>query len=137
ATSQAELPDGKWEPYKAHDYGAAVFVYSHLDQFFSAKDREVAHQALRDWLWEQPQQAQPLLPQLSDQGRELMRLLMTRQIDRLRPQLLAAIQEDRAQLEEISPEGHLRNLSVPVYVLHGATDDIIPSTESLWLEKDI
>ena len=34
ATSQAELPDGRWVPYAAHDYGAAVFVYSHLDQFF-------------------------------------------------------------------------------------------------------
>ena len=37
ATDQAELPDGRWEPYKAHDYGAAVFVYSHLDQFFFGK----------------------------------------------------------------------------------------------------
>ena len=26
---------------------------------------------------------------------------------------------------------------MPVYLLHGFTDDIIPSTESLWLEKEI
>jgi len=35
--------------------------YSHLDQFFSAGDLDVAHGALRDWLWEQPQDALALL----------------------------------------------------------------------------
>jgi len=34
ATSQAELPDGRKVPYTAHDYGAAVFVYSNLEKFF-------------------------------------------------------------------------------------------------------
>ena len=137
ATSHAELPDGQWVPYKAHDYGAAVFVYAHLEQFFSAKDLDTAHQALRDWLWEQPQQAQALLAQLSPEGREIMELLLARQIERIRPQLLAAIQADRSQLTAISPEGKLAGLRVPVFILHGATDDIIPSTESLWLEKEI
>lgn len=137
ATSQAELPDGKWEPYKAHDYGAAVFVYSHLDQFFSEGDLGVAHQALRDWLWERPQDAQPLLAKLSPAGRDTVNLLMARRIADLRARLLAAIQADQAQLAAISPEGKLADLRVPVYVLHGATDDIIPSTESLWLEKEI
>src|SRR5450756_2621447 len=65
ATSQAEFPDGHMEPYAAHDYGAAVFVYSHLDQFFPATDLPVAHDALRDWLWERPNDAQALFPRLS------------------------------------------------------------------------
>jgi pimeloyl-ACP methyl ester carboxylesterase len=137
ATGQAELPDGQWIPYKAHDYGAAVFVYSHLDQFFAPGDRGVAHQALRDWLWEQPQPAQTLLPQLSSPGRELMQLLLTRDIERLQPQLLAAIAADESQLAALSPAGKLACLRTPTFVLHGATDDIIPSTESLWLEREI
>jgi pimeloyl-ACP methyl ester carboxylesterase len=137
ATSEAEFPDGRREPYKAHDYGAAVFVYSHLDQFFSAGDLDVAHKALRDWLWERPQDAQPLLAQLSPAGRDTMNLLMARQIEKLRTRLLDAIQVDQAQLGAISPEGKLADLRVPVFVLHGATDDIIPSTESIWLEKEI
>ena len=66
-----------------------------------------------------------------------MELLLARQIDRLRPQLLNAIQEDDSQLASISPEGKLAALHAPVFILHGSTDDIIPSTESLWLEKDI
>ncbi|MGH9678876.1 MAG: alpha/beta fold hydrolase, partial [Candidatus Acidiferrales bacterium] len=137
ATSQAELPDGRREPYKAHDYGAAVFVYAHLDQFFQPGDLSVGHDALRDWLWEEPQNAEALLPRLSPAGRDTMDLLLTRRIETLRPQILAAIQADRAQLSALSPEGKLARLRVPVFVLHGETDDIIPSTESLWLEKEI
>jgi pimeloyl-ACP methyl ester carboxylesterase len=137
ATSQAEFPGGRMEPYAAHDYGAAVFVYSHLDQFFPASDLAVAHDSLRDWLWERPSDAQALFPRLSPSSRATMEILLARKIDRLRPKLLDAIQADDSQLSAISPEGKLAALHTPVFVLHGATDDIIPSTESLWLEKDI
>ncbi len=75
ATSQAEFPDGHSEPYAAHDYGASVFVYSHLDQFFPAGDLAVAHDALRDWLWERPSDAQALLPRLSPSGRATLEIL--------------------------------------------------------------
>jgi pimeloyl-ACP methyl ester carboxylesterase len=137
ATSQAELPDGQLISYKAHDYGAAVFVYAHLDQFFSPNDLAAAHESLRDWLWEEPENAKSLFPRLSPAGRETMNLLLARQIDRLRPKLLEAIAADQSQLAEISLDGKLGDLRVPVFVLHGSTDDIIPSTESLWLEKEI
>jgi len=137
ATSQAELPDGRKVPYTAHDYGAAVFVYSNLEKFFPKSDLGVAHEALRDWLWEQPQDAQKLLARLSPAGRAIMEMLLARQIDRLRPQLLDVIQMDETQLAALSPQGKLGNLHVPVFVLHGSTDDIIPSTESLWLQQEI
>jgi pimeloyl-ACP methyl ester carboxylesterase len=137
ATSEAELPDGHMEPYRAHDYGAAVFVYSHLDQFFPPSDALVAHDALRDWLWERRGDAQALFPRLSPASRATMEILVARQIDRLRPKLLEEIQVDHSQLSAISPEGKLGALHTPVFLLHGATDDIIPSTETLWLEKEI
>jgi len=137
ATSQAELPDGRMEPYAAHDYGAAVFVYSNLDKFFPANDVAVAHDALRDWLWERPSDAQALFPRLSPASRDTMEILLARQIGRLRPKLLDAIQADDSQLSAISPEGKLAALHAPVFLLHGATDDIIPSTETLWLENEI
>ena len=137
ATSHAELPDGRKVPYKAHDYGAAVFVYSNLEKFFSASDMRVAHEALRDWLWEQPQDAQKLLGRLSPAGRDTMEILLARQIDRIRPQLLDAIRVDETQMATLSPQGNLGNLHAPVFILHGSTDDIIPSTESLWLQKEV
>jgi pimeloyl-ACP methyl ester carboxylesterase len=137
ATSQAELPDGRMQTYQAHDYGAAVFVYSNLEQFFSAGDLRAAHDSLRDWLWERPADAQALFAQLSPASRATMELLLARRIDQLRPKLLEAIQADDAQLSAISPQGKLSALRVPVFLLHGATDDIIPSTETLWLEREI
>jgi len=137
ATSLAEFPDGHTEPYIAHDYGAAVFVYSHLEQFFTASDLPVAHDALRAWLWERPDDAQAFYPRLSPAGRATMEILIARHIDQLRRKLLQAIQEDDAQLIAISPQGKLAALGAPVFILHGATDDVIPSTESLWLEKEI
>ena len=137
ATSQAEFPDGRMEPYAAHDYGAAVFVYSHLDQFFPASDLAVAHESLRDWLWERPGDAQALFPRLSPPAHSTMETLLARQIDRLRPKLLEAIQVDDLQLSTISPQGKLGGLHTPVFILHGAADDIIPPTESLWLAKEI
>jgi pimeloyl-ACP methyl ester carboxylesterase len=137
ATSQAELPDGRRVPYTAHDYGAAVFVYSNLEKFFPASDLGVAHEALRDWLWERPQDGQNLLARLSPAGRATMEMLVTRKIDPLRPQLLDVIRVDESQMAAISPQGKLANLHVPVFILHGATDDIIPSTEGLWLQREV
>jgi pimeloyl-ACP methyl ester carboxylesterase len=137
ATSRAEYPDGRSQPYRAHDYGAAVFVYSHLEQFFPWNDLPAAHDALRDWLWERPGDAQALFPRLSPESRTTMEILVARQIDRMRPKLLEAIQADEPQLTALSPEGKLGQLRAPVFLLHGATDDIIPSSETLWLEKDI
>jgi pimeloyl-ACP methyl ester carboxylesterase len=66
-----------------------------------------------------------------------MEILLARQVDRLRPKLLEVIQADDSQLSAISLQGKLGALRAPVFLLHGATDDIIPSTETLWLEKEI
>jgi pimeloyl-ACP methyl ester carboxylesterase len=137
ATSEAELPDGQQIPYAAHDYGAAVFVYCNLNKFFPAGDLAVAHEALRDWLWEQPESVQALLPRLSPDGRSIMELLIARKIAALRPKLLEVIDAEQSQMKAVSPEGKFANLRVPVFLLHGATDDIIPSTESLWLQHEI
>ena len=36
-----------------------------------------------------------------------------------------------------SPHGRLAGLRAPVYLLHGAGDSVIPSTETLWLARDV
>jgi dienelactone hydrolase len=137
ATGVQELPDGTKEPHPAHDYGASVFVYAHLDQFFPAADLDAAHEALRDWLWEQPDKAKIAMEKLSPPARATMDALINRRIDAVRPRILSAIQGDEAELAAISPHGHMDDLRVPVYILHGSADNIIPPAESLWLEKDI
>ena len=37
----------------------------------------------------------------------------------------------------VSPHGHLQHLTVPVYLLHGAGDNIIPAAETLWMESEL
>ena len=136
-TGQEEFPDGRILPAPAHDYGASVFVYAHLSQFFDPKDIPAAHEALKYWLWEEPQNAEPWLAKLSPQGRTLLDALMSRRIDLVRPQLLAAFHADQGELASLSPHGQIANLRVPVFILHGASDTIIPPAESLWLEKEV
>jgi pimeloyl-ACP methyl ester carboxylesterase len=136
-TGQEEFPDGRVIAAPAHDYGASVFVYAHLQQFFDAKDLPAAHEALQYWLWEEPQNLQPWLNKLSLPARAIIDDLMARRIDLLRPKLLDAIQANAAELAAVSPHGHIANLRVPVYILHGAEDTVIPPAESLWLEKEV
>jgi len=137
ATSQEEYPDGKFVPHAAHDYGAAVFVYGHLPQFFVPADLPDAREALRYYLWEQPERAAPFLPRLSPAGRETMEILLARKIELLRPRLLAAIQQDQGELAALSPRGHIAALQAPIFLLHGSEDSVIPPAETLWLRNEV
>ena len=47
---------------------------------------------------------------------------------------LAAVQ---AELDAASPHFFLSRLRVPVMLLHGATDNVVPPTETLWLARDM
>jgi pimeloyl-ACP methyl ester carboxylesterase len=136
-TDQEEFPGGRVIAYHAHDYGASVFVYAHLSQFFDTKDVPAAHEALKYWLWEEPEKAQPWLAEVSPPAQRILDELMSRRIDLLRPQLLAALHADAAELVSLSPHGKIAHLRVPVFILHGATDAVIPPAESLWLEKEV
>jgi pimeloyl-ACP methyl ester carboxylesterase len=137
ATGQEEFPNGRVIPAPAHDYGASVFVYAHLPQFFDVQDISAAHEALKYWLWEEPENAQAWVDKLSPPARKFLDALISRRIDLVRPQLLAAIHADAAELASLSPDGKLRNLRVPIFILHGATDTVIPPAESRWLEKEL
>jgi len=137
ATSVQEYPDGRLEPHAAHDYGASVFVYAHLAQFFPQQDLNAAHDALRAWLWEHPEDAPQYIAKLSPESQATMHALIDRRIDVVRPRILAAIQQDQDELATISPHGQVGAVHIPVYILHGSADNIIPPAESLWLAKDL
>ena len=135
ATNVITRPDGVETPLQAHEYGALVLAYSHLEDFFSASDVPVARKSLRQWLWEQPE-AMKTAAALSPEGkRELDMLLHHR--DQLRGALLREITLHRAEMDAVSPHGHLAQLHAEVFLLHGAGDTVIPSSETLWLEKDV
>lgn len=135
ATNVITTPDGAEMPFQAHEYGALVLAYSHLEDFFSSQDVPVAREALRQWLWEQPQ-AMKTAEALSPEGKHELDLLLHHR-DQLRDALLKEITLHKNEMDAVSPHGHLSQLHTSVFLLHGAGDTIIPSSETLWLAKDV
>ncbi len=67
-----------------------------------------------------------------EEARKLNAILSDNKLD-----FAEIFQKTKPQLEEVSPHGNLEGLTAPVYILHGMYDDVIPSEEALWLEKDL
>jgi pimeloyl-ACP methyl ester carboxylesterase len=128
-------PDGRETPFQAHEYGALVLAYSHLEDFFSSRDIPTAREALRQWLWEQPE-AMKTAAALSPEGQRELELLLHHR-DQLREALLKEITLHKEEMEAVSPHGHMAQMHTPVFLLHGAGDTVIPSSETLWLAKDV
>lgn len=135
ATNTIEDPDGKTVPFEAHEYGVLILVYSHLEDFFSPQDIPIAQDALRQWLWEQPD-ASKIATQLSPAGQAEWDLLLHHR-DQLRQKFLDEIKLHKDEMEPVSPHGHISNLAVPAFILHGTGDTVIPASESQWLARDI
>jgi pimeloyl-ACP methyl ester carboxylesterase len=135
AANVISKPDGVETPFHAHEYGALVLAYSHLEDFFSTQDAPVAREALRQWLWEQPD-AMKTAANLSPNGQQELDLLLHHR-DQLRIPLLDEVTLHKDEMDAVSPHDHLMQLHTPVFLLHGAGDTIIPSSETLWLAKDV
>lgn len=135
ATNEISKPDGVEEQLQAHEYGALVLAYSHLEDFFSSKDVPVAREALRQWLWEQPQ-AMKTAEALSPEGKHELDLLLHHR-EQLRDALLRESTLHKGEMAAVSPHGHLDQLHMPAFLLHGAGDTVIPASETLWLAKDV
>jgi dienelactone hydrolase len=136
-TNKIARPDGTTLQMAAHEYGPLVLIYSHVEDFFLPADVATAHEALRLLLWEKVDESKKFAEQLSPASRAKMELLYNRNIDPLAPEISQVIAEHRSEMNDVSPHGHLRDLHVPVLLLHGAADNVIPPTELLWLEHDL
>jgi dienelactone hydrolase len=137
ATNRVETFDGKKSDFKAHEYGPLVLVYSRIDDFFAPQDTTVAKDALRLWLWEDRDAARVRAKDLSRVAKEKMDALFDGHIDRVAPEILAEIERRGDVMSKVSPHGHLENLTVPIFLLHGSGDSVIPATEAMWLAHDV
>lgn len=136
ATGIAEMPHGSTTAFAAHEYGALVVAYSHIEDFFSNADRVPAREALRLWLSEMPEQSRDAANRLTPQGRKRFEQLLYHR-DQLRELLLQSIQIHANELAAVSPSGHLKSLSLPIYLLHGSADNVIPPSETMWLSHEV
>jgi dienelactone hydrolase len=135
-TNGIDRPDGTHESLHAHDYGPLVLVYAHIDRFFPAADVPAAHEALKRWLWEQFDVAKEEAKRLSPSSKARLDALFDHKIETIAPELMAEIDRSSPGFPSVSPSSVLGRVHVPIYLLHGAGDTVIPATETLWLAHD-
>ncbi len=137
ATNLITVLSGKVTKLPAHEYGPLICVYDYPAEFFSPRDVPAARDTLRYLLWEDRSRAQAEAKRLTPQGEQLMDSLFQHHIDALAPVLLRGIRKYHDRLAAISPRGHLAGLQAAVYLLHGAADNVVPASETEWLERDV
>lgn len=138
-TDKTTEPSGKVVSMRAHDYGVLVLVYGHAEDFFAPEDVEPARAAIRAALWEEPDRAKELAKALAPDARAKVEKLLAHDdvaiANEIGPRLASPAYE--ATMREVSPHGRLGTVHVPVYLLHGAGDNVIPPSETLWLAEDV
>lgn len=130
-------PDGHTRPLRAHEYGLLVLARTYVKQLFAPEDQEGAREALKLWLWQQHDEAHARAAQLSAQGRDRVEQLFAHKLDGLKGTLEGCIANDTQTLDAVSPSKHVSALGAPALLLHGAGDDVIPPSETLWLAAHV
>jgi dienelactone hydrolase len=125
-------------PMQAHDYGLVVLLYGAVDRFTPEPDRAALRDALRASLHEDRPAALAAAARLTtDKGKQLWQLADTRKLQTLAPQLEALVDEQRGALAALSPHGRLAAIRAPVYLVHGSSDAVIPSSEAEWASAEL
>lgn len=133
-----EGPDGRVHAGAAHPYGARVIIHAHAEHFFPPADVPIARELLGRWLGGDMRAARQQVGRLSPDGRAAMaEALDYRNRAPLGGPMLRAVAEEDGPLDAASPVGKLADVDIPVFVVHGEADPIIPSSESRWLAREL
>jgi dienelactone hydrolase len=136
ARSEIPAPDGVWKVH-AHDYGVLVVAYRFAEDFFPPADVEIAKDTLRTWLWGDKNGAEAKAKLMSPAGLAKMRLFFDQREDVLAPELLAIAERRKEAARPVSPSSVMDRVRVPVFLLHGEQDDVIPSSEARWIAAQL
>lgn len=128
--NEIETPHGLVHQ-KAHEYGLVVLVYGNLEHFVPAQDLPAMREGFKAWLHEDQKSARlAAKARTTPEADRLWQLLEKGNLQTLAPGLDALLQSQSAELAALSSVGHLQRLNVPVYLLHGSHDSVIPSSET-------
>jgi dienelactone hydrolase len=139
-TGEDPLPNGAPERLAPHEYGALVLEYEHLEDFIPAnqpEDLAPIRAVLRAHLYEDWPAEKSALAALTPTQLTLARQLMDTTSPITRSLLAHAETLHIEDMAGVSPHGHLKQLTTPVYLLHGAGDNIIPSAETAWMATEL
>jgi dienelactone hydrolase len=139
AVGEAPAPDGSSVRLRPHDYGPAVLVYTHAEDFFAPAELDAAREALAAWLREEEGPARAAAARLHGEARALVDGLLDRRVEAIAPVLLRELARPEAVplTSAVSPHGRLGGLRAPTFLLHGAGDVVVPATETLWLAREV
>jgi pimeloyl-ACP methyl ester carboxylesterase len=116
---------------KAHEYGLVVLVYENLARFVPSSDLPTMQAAFKAWLHEDRKAAREAAQaRTTPEAERLWQLLEAQHLQELAPELDQLLAAQAVELGALSSAGHLRELSVPVYLLHGSHDTVIPPSET-------
>ena len=139
-TGEDPLPTGAPERLAPHEYGALVLEYEHLEDFVPPDHPEALapiRAVLRAHLYEDWAAEKAALAALTPAQLALARQLLDTTSPITRAQLAHAETLHIEDMAGVSPHGHLSQLTTPVYLLHGAGDNIIPSAETVWMAEEL
>ncbi len=130
-------PDGTMERLKPHEYGPLVLEYEHLEDFVPVEDEDAIRPALREHLYEDKSGEEAADAALNARQKAEAAELMDASSAEMRKKLAASDLKHAEEMRELSPHGMLRTMTVPVYLLHGEADNIIPAAETLWMAREL
>jgi dienelactone hydrolase len=136
-TNEIPYPDGSALRLAAHEYGALVLVYEYAEGFFPPEDVAVAREVIRAALKEDFTAAKERAQALGPKSRERLEAVAQHRLESFREDLLRVVAAHPEEMAAVSPHGKLDGVRVPVLILHGATDDVIPASEARWLERGL
>jgi pimeloyl-ACP methyl ester carboxylesterase len=136
-TGSDPRPDGTIELLPAHEYGPLVLEYEHVEEFVPKADVEPIRAVLRAHLYEDKDAEAAAIKLLNPAQVIEARRMMDAGSDSTRAMLRASETKHLAEMQQLSPDGHLRDLTVPVFLLHGEADNIIPAAETLWMASEL
>jgi acetyl esterase/lipase len=136
-TGSALRPSGDAEILAPHEYGALVLEYESLEDFVPAPDRDAVRLVLRNHLYEDVPGERAALAKLTAAQMAEAKQLMDTTSPITRRMIAESDARHVAAMASVSPNGQLGQLATPVFLLHGEADNIIPSAETQWLERDI
>lgn len=128
--NEIETPNGLVHQ-KAHEYGLVVLVYGNLERFVPGPDLPAMREGFKAWLHEDQKAARAAAKaRTTPEAERLWQLLEKGDLQTLAPELDALLQSQSTELAKLSAAGHLKQLNVPVNLLHGSHDSVIPSSET-------
>ena len=136
-TGEDVRPDGTEESLPPHEYGPLVLEYEHVGEFVPAEDVTPIRAVLRAHLYEDEAAERLALTRLSVAQAAEAKALMDTSLPATRTALEREDERHADDMAAVSPHGRLATLRTPVYLLHGAGDNIIPSAETEWMASEL